>query len=317
MEKTVKRNVWSRTPIVVLTAAFCCLLWGSAAPCIKIGYSLFCVTADDVPAIILFAGLRFTIAGLMVLAAGSLIEHRLLLPKKSSWKGIFTLAALQTVIQYILFYNGVAHTSGVRCSIINACGTFFSIAVSVLFFHFEKLTPAKVIGSIAGFLGVLLIVTNGEDISGEPFAMAGEGLLIISTLSSAFAGCAIKLFSKDEDPVLLSGWQFFCGGLCMMGIGAIGGGRLIPTAASCIPLILYMGFISAGAYTFWGILLKYNEVSKVTICGFMNPVFGVIISAILLGEFSEAANIYALAALLLVVAGIVIVNRPGKAANAG
>ncbi len=309
-----KRIIWQKTPVVVLTAAFCCLLWGSAAPCIKIGYRLFGVGTDDVPSVILFAGLRFTIAGLMVLAAGSLIEHRLLLPKKSSWKNILILAALQTVIQYILFYNGVAHTSGVRCSIINACGTFFSIAVSVLFFHFEKLTPAKVVGSIAGFLGVLLIVTNGEAISGEPFAMTGEGLLIISTVSSAFAGCAIKLFSRNEDPVLLSGWQFFCGGLAMMAIGLLGGGRLSISAASSIPLILYMAFISAGAYTFWGILLKYNEVSKVTICGFMNPVFGVIISAILLHEGSEAANIYTLAALLLVVCGIVIVNRPAKAA---
>ena len=313
MNETVKKNVWQKTPVVVLTAAFCCLLWGSAAPCIKIGYRLFGVDTANVPSVILFAGLRFTLAGLMVIAAGSLIEHTLLLPKKTSWKGILTLAALQTVIQYILFYNGVAHTSGVRTSIINACGTFFSIAVSVFFFRFEKLSAAKVIGSIAGFLGVLLIVTNGEAISGAPFTMAGEGILILSTLSSAFAGCAIKLFSRKENPVLLSGWQFFCGGLCMMGLGLLGGGRLMPSAAACVPLILSMAFISAGAYTFWGILLKYNEVSKVTICGFMNPVFGVIISAVLLGEFSEAANIYTLAALLLVVAGIVIVNRAPKA----
>lgn len=315
MKKTGKKNVWTQTPVVVLTAAFCCILWASAAPCIKIGYKLFGVATDDVPSILLFAGLRFTIAGLMVIAAGSVLQHRLLLPRKSSWKGILTLAALQTVIQYIFFYNGVAHTSGVRTSIINACGTFFSIAVSVLIFRFEKLTIAKVIGSIAGFLGVLVIVTNGNAISGTPFTLAGEGLVIISTLSSAFAGCAIKLFSRHEDPVLLSGWQFFFGGLIMMALGAAGGGRLVPNAATCIPLILYMGFISAGAYTFWGILLKYNEVSKVTICGFMNPVFGVIISAILLGEFSEAANLYTLIALLLVVAGIVIVNRPPKAAG--
>ena len=140
MNETVKKNVWQKTPVVVLTAAFCCLLWGSAAPCIKIGYRLFGVDTANVPSVILFAGLRFTLAGLMVIAAGSLIEHTLLLPKKTSWKGILTLAALQTVIQYILFYNGVAHTSGVRTSIINACGTFFSIAVSVFFFRFEKLS---------------------------------------------------------------------------------------------------------------------------------------------------------------------------------
>jgi drug/metabolite transporter (DMT)-like permease len=35
------------------------------------------------------------------------------------------------VIQYIFFYMGLAHTSGVRGSIINAAGTFFSIFLAV------------------------------------------------------------------------------------------------------------------------------------------------------------------------------------------
>lgn len=305
--------IWKKTFVVILTAAFCCLLWGSAAPTIKIGYKLFKVLASDTPSVILFAGARFIIAGLMVIFAGSIINKKFLFPKKQAFTYVGILAMFQTVIQYILFYVGVAHTSGVRVSIINACGTFFSIAVSVFIFKFEKLTSAKVIGSIAGFLGVLLIVTNGENISGVPFSMLGEGILIISTISSAFAGCFIKSFSKYENPVTLSGYQFFLGGLMMTLIGLCLGGRLHPDGAACIPLLLYLGFISAGAYTFWSILLKYNDVSRVTIIGFLNPVFGVIISAIILHEGAEATNIYTLIAMILVVIGIVIVNRPGKA----
>lgn len=302
-------NIWTKTPVVILTAAFCCLLWGSAAPMIKIGYRLFQVGSDDTASVILFAGVRFIIAGLMVIFAGSIINKNFLIPKRKAIPYVGILAMFQTVMQYILFYVGVAHTSGVRVSIINACGTFFSIAVSVFIFRFEKLNVAKVMGSILGFLGVLLIVTNGESISGVPFSMIGEGILIISTLSSAFAGCFIKSFSKYENPVTLSGYQFFFGGIVMALLGLVLGGRLSPSSIKCLPLILYLGFISAGAYTFWSILLKYNDVSRVTIIGFLNPVFGVIISAIVLSEAKEATNIFTLIAMVLVAIGIVIVNR--------
>ena len=63
------------------------------------------------------------------------------------------------------------------------------------------------------------------------------------------------------------------------------------------------------AYSLWGILLKYNPVSKVAVFGFMNPVFGVILSALLLGEGAQAAGVKSLIALLLVSIGIYVVNK--------
>ena len=75
-------------------------------------------------------------------------------------------------------------------------------------------------------------------------------------------------------------------------------------------LLLSMAFISAAAYTIWGMLLKYNPVSRVTVFGFMNPVFGVILSALLLGEGSQASGPVTVLSLILVCLGIYIVNRP-------
>ncbi len=37
-----------------------------------------------------------------------------------------------------------------------------------------------------------------------------------------------------------------------------------------------------------GILLKHNPVSKLSVIGLMNPVFGVLLSAVFLGEAAEA-----------------------------
>ena len=55
--------------------------------------------------------------------------------------------------------------------------------------------------------------------------------------------------------------------------------------------------------------LAANPVSRVAVFGFMNPVFGVILSAVLLGETNVVSPFLAVAALVLVSAGIVIVNR--------
>ena len=73
-------------------------------------------------------------------------------------------------------------------------------------------------------------------------------------------------------------------------------------------MLLYLAFISAAAFSLWSLLLTYNPVSSVSVFGFMNPVFGVILSALLLSEKPPAGPLRTVAALVLVAAGIVIVN---------
>jgi len=305
----MKSKFWTRGIVVIITAFFCCTLWGSASPAIKIGYKLFDIEADDTASRILFAGIRFMIAGVMVILTGSFMAKKVLIPRIVSIKYVAVLAMFQTIIQYIFFYMGLAHTSGVRGSIINAAGSFFSIFLAVAVFHFEKLTLRKVIGSILGFAGVLLVITGGNlSFMEGSVSLQGEGALLMACLASAFAGCFIKLFSSKEDPVTLSGWQFLIGGTVMTIVGYCFGGHFGSISSAAVSLIIYMGFISAGAYTLWGILLKYNPVSLVTVLGFINPVMGVILSAIFLGEQSEAANITGIFALVLVCAGIIVVN---------
>lgn len=89
--------------------------------------------------------------------------------------------------------------------------------------------------------------------------------------------------------------------------GLITGGRLTVTTWLCYPLLFYMACISAVAYTVWSLLLKYNPVSRICIFSFTNPVIGVILSALLLGEQNQAFSIYGLLALILVSVGIIVV----------
>ena len=86
------------------------------------------------------------------------------------------------------------------------------------------------------------------------------------------------------------------------------GGHITKVTPSGIGLLVYLALVSAVAYSLWGILLKYTPVSRVTVFGFMNPVFGVLLSALLLGETDQASGILGLLSLLLVSVGIYVVN---------
>lgn len=293
---------------VCLTAMACCALWGSAFPCIKIGYQLFKINENDISSQLLFAGYRFTLAGLLTILIGSLMIRRPLLPRKTSWLRIAKLSLFQTVIQYLFFYVGLAHTTGVKASIIEAANVFVAILIASLIFRQEKLDKHKIVGCIAGFAGVVIININqgGLDMS---LSLKGEGFILLSTIAYAVSSVLIKIYSREDNPVMLSGWQFLLGGVIMILCGYLTGGRVSVWTASSISMLFYLAAVSAVAYSLWGILLKLNPVSRVAVFGFMNPVFGVILSALFLGEGQQAFGLTAIGALFLVCIGIYIVNK--------
>lgn len=308
-------NKLSRLWVVFLLAMLSCFLWGSATPAIKIGYETFGIASSDTVSIILFAGIRFFLAGILVIIVQSVMAGKFIKPEKGSFPSILKLSLAQTMVQYFCFYVGLAHTSGVTGTILSGASGFFSILMASLIFRYEKLTVAKIIGCIMGFSGLIIMNVSFDGGTSFHFSFWGEGLVLLSTLSLALSGILAKKYSARFSVVMLSGYQFILGGLVMMIVGLALGGRieLVPQVSAYI-LLLYMAFISAVAYSVWGILMKNNPVSRVSIFNFMTPLFGVLLSAIFLGEVDQALQWNKLAALALVSAGIYVVNRKyGKA----
>jgi drug/metabolite transporter (DMT)-like permease len=144
--------------------------------------------------------------------------------------------------------------------------------------------------------------------------LTGEGFILISGLASALSSPMVKNYSEHENPVVLSGYQFLLGGAIMTAVGFIMGGKLSFINISAVLILVYLALLSAIAYSLWSILLKYNSVSKVTIFGFMIPVFGVILSAMLLNENKQALNLQSMISLLMVCLGIIIINKYNRKA---
>ncbi len=299
-----KTPFWQNPFVIAGFALLCCALWGSATPFIKTGYELM-LPDKDVPSTILFAGIRFTLAGLLTVLIYSVARKRVLIPKKENvWK-ILLVALFQTVIQYIFFYVGLANTSGVKGTVESGSSAFFALLISALIFRQEKLSVRKIVACVLGFAGIIVVNLNGLDFSMNFF---GDAFVIFSTIAYSVSSVLIKKFSKDEDPVVISGYQFIAGGIVMIIAGLIFGGKVQITSLSAIGVLVYLAMLSAVAYSLWGMLLKHNPVSKVSIYSFTTPVFGVILSEIILTEDSNVNYINLVITLVLVCTGIILMN---------
>ena len=254
-----------------------------------------------------FAGIRFAIAGIMALVGGSIVAKQALIPQKQTIPKIGIISLFQTILQYFFYYIGLAHTTGVNAAIIVAANVFIAILLSTLVYRIEKMTAAKLFGCVIGFLGIILCNLNGLK-GGIHLSFLGDGFIFLCTVASGFSSVLMKKYAASENPILLSGWQFLFGGLVMFAVGLLFGGKMEHITGSAVAILLYLSFVSAAAYSLWSLLLKYNPVSKVAVFGFLNPICGVCISTIFLKE-KDAFHIFTIPALIFVCVGIYIVNH--------
>lgn len=306
MERKTKSSLTNIWAVSVLAIA-CCALWSSAYPCIKIGCGLFRIDSSIPQNLILFAGMRFVISGLLVILFASVSRKKPLKLKTESMGRIAVLSVFQTILQYSFFYIGLSNTTGVKASIITGSNVFLVIIVASLIFREEKYTLQKLIGSVIGFVGVVIVNVNSNGI-GSSFSIFGDGFVLFSSICYAFSSGFLKKFSEKDDTIMLSAYQFLLGGIVLISAGLISGGRVTYFSLDAFFMLLYLGFLSAAAYSIWSTLLAYNDVSRVAIFGFSTPVLGVMFSRLFLPNESGMIGINVIFALILVSAGIFIIN---------
>lgn len=154
---------------------------------------------------------------------------------------------------------------------------------------------------------------------GGGFTLLGDGAVLLAALANGFSISLFKRYAEGEDTLTLCGYQFIVGGGLLLLTGLCFGGTLPHFTGQSLLLLGYMVLLSAVAQTIWSALTRYNPVGRMAVYGFLNPVFGVLLSALLLREGQQAFTPYSLAALLLVCVGIFVVNRsdaPGRGAQA-
>ena len=231
LKSNLQNPVW-----LSLGALFCCVLWGSAFPCVKIAYPLFKIS--DTGSQILFAGVRFFTSGIITFIVGCILEKRILRVRKLSIPGIIRQGLLQTTIQYTCFHISLAYISSSESAIINASNVFISVIAAHFLLKNERLSWETIFGCIAGLAGVILINLTG--ILNGSFSFRGEGLMLAAAASYGISNVYLKKIVKQESPMAITSYQILFGSLLMIIIGICMGGRVQVYSLKAACLLLYL-----------------------------------------------------------------------------
>ena len=261
----------------VFLALVSCFLWSTAFAAIKIGLPY------TTP--LQFAGIRFMLSGVMILP---FIKNRRTefgrIKSHISWALLISL--FQTVLLYIFFYEGIARTPGAVAAVVVGGGPLFVALMAHFITGKDKMTLRKSVALLVGFSGiVLLALVKDHRIDNDASVVIGIALLVVGNVSGSLGNILVSQNRRGISPVALSAFQLFIGGAVILVIsffveGVHFGAKPLPYYLS----LLWLGFLSAAAFTIWFMVLSRPQVrvSEINVWKFIIPVIGAVLSWLLI-----------------------------------
>lgn len=302
-----KDSLFTRPVWVALFALSAAVAWGWAYPLIKLGFEEFGILPQMTAEKMLFAGVRFMIAGAIVLVIAAVTRRSFAMLRGDGWWYISFYGLLNTALHYAFFYIGLSHSAGARAAVLNSLGVFILVLLACIFFKSDKLTLPKVLGCMLGFAGVLTLNAGGAESGG--FTFMGDGMIVLNALCAAFSGLLTRGIAKRVDVFVGTGYSLAIGGV-LLAVPSLAMGASLPciTLPGLGILALLVG-ISAMGFMLYNKLISCNPVGKVAIFNSLIPVVGAITSCMCLNEIFYFKY---LVAAVLAMAGIYVINRGKK-----
>lgn len=304
MTKNTSTSIFQHRVWVVILAIFIAVAWGWAFPLLKLGFSEFGIAQHMTTSKILFAGLRFASAGIILLIIAAATGKSFKVDTTWGWGYVVAFALLNTTLHYTFFYIGLSNSAGARAAILNSLGTFILVLLACMVFKSDKLTTKKLIGCLIGFAGILTLNIGGTE-SGK-FTLDGDGMIIINTICTAMAGLLIRNVSRRVDIFVGTGYALTIGGALLIIPGFAFGGSLPSITISGILILATLIAISAVCFAIYNKLISCNPVGKIAIFNSLIPIVGAITSCLCLGETFYWKY---LISAILAATGIYIINR--------
>ena len=290
-----------------ILAIFCAFGWSLAYPLIKIGYQEFQIGSADLGGKILFAGIRFLFAGVLVWGFCSLKKIKLEIKKKNDLWWLILLAVVNTTLHYMFAYIGLGYTPSARSTILDSMGGFFLIILSTMIFSVDKISVSKVMGCVLGIAGIVAInIQPGADFFAN-ITFRGDGMILLNAGCAALGGIITRVASKKMNMMQATGQGMMIGGALLMVTGlVIGTNSPWSMTMKGILVLIALIMISAVCFAIYNELIAYHPISKIAIYNALIPVLGVIFAALLLKE--ELKWQYFIA-VMMVAGGIYFVNK--------
>lgn len=229
------------------------------------------------------------------------------------WRFILQVAVLQTGILYFLMYTGISMVPANISAVITGAGPLFVSLLAHFFIQNDRLGLLKVVSISLGMTGIVLIGADrfSFDLS-EAREFWGILILILSNISSSMGNIIVSR-SKNRmiRPVILNSAQLVVGGLFLYILSLLTEEPLAgPRPFQYYASLVWLVFLSAVAYSIWFLLIRRPgvKVSELNVWKFLIPVFGAVLSWIMLPE--ENPEVVVVAGMVIVTLALLLLYHP-------
>ncbi|MDQ0998742.1 drug/metabolite transporter (DMT)-like permease [Phyllobacterium ifriqiyense] len=275
-------------------------LWGASYTFIRIG-------VETIPPITFIAARTLIAGGLLV----AIIKMRgLSLPKDPAiWKRFFIQACINSVIPFTLIAWAEQTVNAGLATILNSTTPIFAFLLTVLITRHEAVTMRKLLGTIAGVIGISLII-GMEAFQGVGKELVAQLAIVAATISYAAAAIFGRGF-KGLDPMMPAAGSMICGAVILIPVSLVVDQpwTIAPSADSLLALLGLSVFSTALAFVIYFRLIHTLGSVSTTSQAYLRVPIGVGIGVIFLGETLAST---ALTGLVFVVIGVAAMTFPSR-----
>ncbi len=302
------RNLLSTPESVVAAFVLLAVLWGTSFVAIEAGLHHF-------PPL-LFAGVRYAIAGAIVLGVAAVASGRTVPSGRDEWLGVAVAGTFVIAAYHGLLYVGELRISGAVAAVVVSLAPVLTAVFAALLLPNERLGPVEIGGFALGILGVVVIADPMEAGMGSS-AIVGVALAFAGAVAFSLGAVLLRPLRTDLPIAALQGWAMVLGaGLLFVGAAAFGESpAAIEWNRTAIVSLAYLTLLSGVlAFLIYFALLDAVGPAQLHLVGYAEPVVAAAGSWVLFGSLIEAEAIVGFVAIL---AGFLALERREIAAYVG
>jgi drug/metabolite transporter (DMT)-like permease len=284
--------VWSLFALLVL-------VWSSTWVAIRLGL-------DDTPPL-LGAGIRFTVAGALLLAI-TVARRR---PLRTDAALATLLALLPFALSYgLIYWAEQSVPSGLAAVLFGVMPLYVALVASVALRE-ERVHARLVAGLVVAIGGLAVAFSESLALGAGAHPALGAAAMLVAPMASAVGSVSIRRRARGLDPVTLNGWAMLGAGILLLAVSASGEDWGVAAwTAQAVGAIVYLALVgSALTFVVLTVLLGELGALRMSILPLLLP-FG----ALLFGAAIDGEPLTVTAALgaLLVAGGLLVGQWPAR-----
>lgn len=279
---------------VYMQIALATLLWGTAFPYVKKGL--------EYATPIRFAGMRFTLAGLLLLffafltvsknnnSSGGVDDgepSRKALSAKPDWPHVMLIGLLSTGVFYALFFLGMARTSPSSAAVVDGSSPVISSLMAHFVLHNDKLTRRKIAAILLAFAGVISMALAPNRFRGAGISTTGCLLIFSGLVVNSIGTMLVVAYRGTLSLIKLTGCQMTFGGLLLLSMSVFLESHS-EWARVADPKFLiicfYLASVSALAFRIWFGLIRRYKITSISVYSSLTAVWGTILSILIMHD---------------------------------